>query len=106
MKKAEIARLDSELDHYRVQSVTLRAENTRLREALKEVGYAGFSVNDALTGLPVQHQLRDFITRHLSSGTEVVILFLDLNQGAQPYDIGRNGDAMLSSNIDHGIQPQ
>lgn len=36
-------------------------------------------VNDSLTALPVQHQLRDWISRHLASGTEVVILFLDLN---------------------------
>lgn len=36
-------------------------------------------VNDALTGLAVSHQLRDWISRHLSTGTEVVILFLDLN---------------------------
>jgi IMP dehydrogenase len=36
-------------------------------------------VNDSLTALPVQYQLRDWISRHLGSGTEVVILFLDLN---------------------------
>lgn len=36
-------------------------------------------VNDALTRLPVQYQLRDWISRHLTGGTEVVILFLDLN---------------------------
>jgi diguanylate cyclase (GGDEF)-like protein len=36
-------------------------------------------VNDSLTALPVQHQLRDWVSHHLSSGTEVVVLFLDLN---------------------------
>lgn len=36
-------------------------------------------VNDALTHLPVQYQLRDWVSRHLAGGIEVVILFLDLN---------------------------
>jgi IMP dehydrogenase len=36
-------------------------------------------VPDNLTGLPVQHQLRDWIYRYLATGTEVVVLFLDLN---------------------------
>jgi IMP dehydrogenase len=38
------------------------------------------AVNDNLTGLPVQHQMRDWISRQLSVGQEVVVLFLDLNE--------------------------
>jgi IMP dehydrogenase len=37
------------------------------------------SVNDALTGLPVQHQLRRWVSANLAGGKEVGVLFLDLN---------------------------
>jgi diguanylate cyclase (GGDEF)-like protein len=37
------------------------------------------AVNDPLTGLPVQYQLRHWIASRMAAGREVVILFLDLN---------------------------
>lgn len=37
------------------------------------------SVNDSLTGLPVQHQLRRWLSRNMASGREVAILFLDID---------------------------
>ncbi len=39
--------------------------------------------NDGLTGLPVQHRLRRWLSNHLAAGKEVAVLFLDLNNFGQ-----------------------